>query len=289
MITIQNARLTAQINELGAELKSLVMDGVEYIWPGHPDIWKSSCPLLFPICGGLKDNCYTYKGKEYAMPRHGFGRTKVFTVETVTEDSAVFLLQADEETRAMYPFEFELRVIYTLKERSVEISYQVKNLGEETMYFSIGSHEGYFTPEGVEDYDLWFPEKETLNSYVLCGTLLSDNRLPIIKNQRCLPIYEKYFMIDTLVFKDLKSRSALLRNRKTGRSIRVDFPDAKYFMVWHKPGAPFLCLEPWNGVADSVDTDGTIETKEGIMTLAPTQEYRNTHTITIQNESAEVC
>ena len=285
MITIRNERLTAQIHELGAELKSLVMDGKEYIWGGHPDIWKSSCPLLFPICGGLKDNRYTYKGKEYAMPRHGFGRTKVFTVERVTEDSAVFLLTADDETRAMYPFEFELRVLYTLKERSVEISYQVKNLGEETMYFSIGSHEGYFTPEGVEDYDIWFPEEETLDTYVLCGPLLSENCLPIIKKQKCLPIYEKYFMIDTLVFKNLKSRSALLRNRKTGRGIRVDFPDAKYFMVWHKPGAPFLCLEPWNGVADSVDADGAIETKEGIMTLAPAEEYRNTHSITIQNET----
>lgn len=284
MITIRNERLTAQIHELGAELKSLVMDGKEYIWGGHPDIWKGSCPLLFPICGGLKGDKYTYKDQEYSLPRHGFGRTKVFTLETVTEDSAVFLLKADAETKAVYPFDFELRVIYTLEAETLEITYQVKNPGTETMYFSIGSHEGYFTPEGVEDYDIWFPEEETLNTYVLCGPLLSENCLPIIKKQKCLPIYEKYFMIDTLVFKDLKSRSALLRNRKTGRGIRVDFPDAKYFMVWHKPGAPYLCLEPWNGVADSVDADGAIETKEGIMTLAPAEEYRNTHSITIQNE-----
>ena len=288
MITIRNERLTAQIHELGAELKSLVMDGTEYIWGGHPDIWKGSCPLLFPICGGLKGDKYTYKGQEYSLPRHGFGRTKVFAVESVTADSAVFLLKASEETKAVYPFDFELRVRYTLTEQSLQIGYEVKNLGAETMYFSIGSHEGYFTPEGVEDYDIWFDQPETLNSYVLSGTLLSDNQIPIIKEQKCLPLYEKYFMIDTLVFKDLKSRSALLRNRKTGRAVRVDFPDAKYFMVWHKPGAPYLCLEPWNGVADSVDSDQAIETKEGIMTLEAGETYCNTHTITIQNEAAKV-
>ena len=285
MITIQNDRLTVQINELGAEVKSLVMDGAEYIWPGHPDIWKSSCPLMFPICGGLREDKYTYQGQEYSMPRHGFGRTKVFTVESVTPDSAVFLLKASEETKAVYPFNFELRVRYTLKAQSLEIGYEVKNLGTDTMYFSIGSHEGYFTPEGIEDYDIWFDQPETLNSYVLCGTLLSDNQIPVIKEQKCLPLYEKYFMIDTLVFKDLKSRSALLRNRKTGRAIRVDFPDAKYFMVWHKPGAPYLCMEPWNGVADPVDSDFAIETKEGIMTLGAGETYCNTHTITIPSES----
>lgn len=281
MITISNEYLKASISEIGAELKSLKMDDKEYIWTGDPAIWKSSCPLLFPVCGGMKGDKYTYKGKEYPMTRHGFVRTLPFEVESVADTQAVFLHRSDEKTKQMYPFDYELRVRYTLSERSVKIEYLVKNLGSETMYFSIGSHEGYFTPEGVEDYDVVFPQNETLNSQILCGVLVSNQQMPIIREQNYLPIYEKYFMIDTLVFKDLKSRSATLRNRKTGRAIRVDFPDAKYFMVWHKPGAPYLCLEPWNGIGDSLDCSGRIEEKEGINTLPAGQEYKNTHSITI--------
>lgn len=283
MIELKNGHLTAQFNEVGAELKSLVMDGKEYIWPGHPDIWKSSCPLLFPVCGGMKEDKYVYQGREYPMSRHGFVRTKVFEVERVKETQVVFLHRSDEETKAVYPFDYELRVQYTLMEKSLQIQYSVKNIGGETMYFSIGSHEGYFTPEGVEDYDVVFPQNETLSSYVLCGTILSNEKVPIIKDQNYLPIYEKYFMIDTLVFKDLQSRSATLRNRKTGKAIRVDFPDAKYFMIWHKPGAPYLCLEPWDGVADILGSSFDIEKKEGIHILPAGEEYLNTHSITIVN------
>ena len=281
MITIQNAYLTAAFNTVGAELKSLVMDGQEYIWHGDPNIWKSSCPILFPVCGGMKEDRYTYKGVEYPMTRHGFARTREFAVESHTENQVVFLQTSDEETKKMYPFDYELRVQYTLEGKSLQILYTVTNKGQETMYFSIGSHEGYFTPEGVEDYDILFPQKETLNSNILCGTLVSANQMPIIKEQNYLPIYEKYFMIDTLVFKDLVSRSAILRNRKTGRAIRVDFPDAKYFMVWHKPSAPFLCLEPWNGIGDALGSSYAIEEKEGINLLSAGEAYRNTHSITI--------
>ncbi|MBR4863183.1 MAG: aldose 1-epimerase family protein [Oscillospiraceae bacterium] len=281
MITIQNKYLTATFNTLGAELKSLTMEGTEYIWPGHPDIWKSSCPLLFPICGGLKEDKYTYQGVAYSLPRHGFARTREFAVESQSETQVVFLLVADEATKAVYPFDFELRVQYTLEEKSLHICCNVKNKGQGPMYFSIGSHEGYFTPEGVEDYDVLFPNQETLNTYVLNGPILSAQQMPIIKEQNYLPIYEKYFMIDTLVFKDLVSRSATLRNRKTGRAIRVDFPDCDYFMIWHKPGAPYLCLEPWAGVADIQGTSFAIEEKEGINCLASGAEYTNTHSITV--------
>ena len=123
MITIQNEFLTASFNTMGAELKSLVMAGKEYIWPGHPDIWKSSCPILFPVCGGMKEDKYTYKGVEYPMTRHGFVRTREFAVESHREDQVVFLNTADAETKKMYPFDYELRVQYTLEGKSLHIQY----------------------------------------------------------------------------------------------------------------------------------------------------------------------
>lgn len=281
MITIKNKYLTASFNNVGAELKSLVCNDTEYIWEGRSEAWTGSCPLLFPICGGLKNDKYVLNGKEYTLQKHGYARFKTFEVENKTETSVVFLHKSDDKTKNCFPFDYELRVIYTLTDKTIKIDYLIKNLSSDTMYFNIGSHEGYYTPEGIEDYDVIFPKNETLNSYVLYGNLLSNQQLPIINDQNHLPLYDKYFTIDALVFKDLKSKSATLRNRKTGRALRVDFPDDKYFLLWHKPNSPFICLEPWDGIPDIVDSSYDITEKEGIISLEAKSEYIHTHSITI--------
>lgn len=281
MITIKNEFLTAKINEVGAELKSLVFNNTQYIWEGNPDVWASSAPLMFPICGGLKEDKYILNGKEYTLGKHGYARKKNFELETQTDDSAVFLLKSDDETKKAFPFDYELRVIYTLSGKTLKVDYSVKNLSDDTMYFNIGSHEGYYTPEGIEDYDVIFPQNETLSANVLYGNIVSDQLLPIIKDQNILPLYDKYFTIDALVFKDLKSKSATLRNRKTGKAVRIDFPDDNYFLLWHKPNAPYICLEPWNGIADVVGSSYDITEKEGITSLEAKSEFNHTHSITI--------
>lgn len=281
MVTIKNEYITAKINELGAELKSLVFGETEYIWEGRSEVWAGSCPLLFPICSGLKEDKYTFNGKEYTLQKHGYARFKTFEVESMTGSSVVFLHKSDIDTKQSFPFDYELRVIYTLAEKTLKIDYAVKNLTDGTMYFSIGSHEGYYTPEGIEDYDVIFPQNETLNAYVLYGNLLSNQQLPIIKDSNVLPLYDKYFTIDALVFKDLKSKSATLRNRKTGKAVRVDFPDDKYFLLWHKPNSPYICLEPWSGISDIVGSSYDITEKEGIIPLEGKSEYNHTHSVTI--------
>lgn len=281
MITLKNDKITVKINELGAELKSLFAGGREYIWCGRDEVWAESSPLLFPICGGLKDDKYTFKGKEYTMPKHGYGRKTLFEVESATDTEAVFLHKSNDETKKCFPFDYELRIIYSIDGYALKTEYKVDNKSGETMYFSIGSHEGYYTPEGIEDYDVVFPQNETLSSYVLYGNLLSDQKLPIIKDTNILPLYDKYFTIDALVFKDLKSRSAILRNRKTGKAVKVDFDYAPYFLLWHKPNAPYICLEPWDGVQDIVGSDYDITKKEGIIALDADKTYSGVHTITV--------
>ncbi len=281
MITIKNEYLTANINELGAELRSLKCDDNEYIWEGKSEVWAGACPLMFPICGGLKDDKYILDGKEYTLEKHGYIRFKTFEVESKTDSSVVFLHKSDDETKQKFPFDYELRVFFTLDGKTLKIDYSVINKTDKTMYFNIGSHEGYATPEGIEDYDVIFPQNETLNAYVLYGNLLSNQQLPIIKDQNYIPLYDKYFTVDALVFKDLKSKSATLRNRKTGKAIRVDFPDAKYFLLWHKPNSPYMCVEPWNGVQDIVGSSYDITKKEGITALDSGKEFEYTHSITI--------
>ncbi len=281
MITLKNDKVTVKINELGAELKSMISGDKEYIWQADKEIWGSSCPLLFPICGGLKDDKYIFNNREYTLPKHGYARNTMFKVEYSDSQRAVFLHSSDSETKKSFPFDYELRVIYTLNASALTIAYKVDNLSDGSMYFSIGSHEGFSTPEGIEDYDIIFPDAETLSSNIVYGNLLSDQLLPIIKDCNTLPLYEKYFTIDALVFTELKSRSATLRNRKTGKAVRVDFEYAPYFLLWHKPNAPYICLEPWAGILDIVGSSYDITEKAGIISLKKGESYNAEHTVTI--------
>lgn len=284
MVTLNNGILKVLIDEMGAQIRSVVKEEKEYMWQADPQIWKSTAPLMFPICGGLKDDMFIYGGREYILPKHGFARNMLFTVEKADSTSAVFCLKANDESRKMYPFEFELRLIYSVEGDALTVNYEVKNAGENVMYFSIGSHEAYYTPEGIEDYDIIFPEKETLNSVMVDGNLLQDHTIPIIRNSNVLPLYDKYFLVDCLIFKDVKSRSCVLRNRRKGKSIKVDFPDASYFVLWHPHGAPFICIEPWSGIPDDLHSKYNLADKEGITALGKGETYTATHTITYIGE-----
>lgn len=282
MITLKNEFLTVKISEIGAEIKDVIYNETKYIWEGKKEIWNNSSPLLFPICGGLKEDTYTYMGKEYHLKKHGFVRAAEFVCEDCSDTYAAFLFKSNEETRKMYPFDFELRVIYTLESKTVITQYKIDNKTDGPMYFSIGSHEAYYTPEGIEDYDVIFPERTTLDATVICGNLLSHNKLPIIKNSTVLPLYDKYFLIDALVFENIKTKSATLRNRKTEKAIKVEFPDAQHLLLWHKPSSPFLCIEPWSGIPDKVGSSYDITQKEGILKIEKGGTYKAVHSFTVE-------
>ena len=281
MVTLKNSELTVKVNELGAELRSIVYNNTEYMWEGKPEIWSGTAPIMFPICGGLKEDKYLLKGKEYTLTKHGFAKLSLFEIESVTDESAIYLLKSSEETKASYPFDFEFRVIYTLSDKSLKVDYKVDNKSADTMYFNVGAHEAYATPEGIEDYDVLFDEEQTLNAQNLYGNILSQTSYPIIKDSKVLPLYDKYFILDALPFKNIKFKAATLRNRKTGRALRVDFENAPYFLLWHKHGAGYMCLEPWNGIPDVPGSSYDITEKEGITALDSNKTFTFTHTITV--------
>lgn len=281
MITLKNDRARALIAERGAELRSFTVNETEQIWQADPAVWPASCPLMFPVCGGLKDDTYVFEGKSYVMGKHGYGRMKTFTVESATDTAATFLLTEDGDSLKIYPFRFELRISYRLEDTSLSITYDLKNRSGKTMYFSLGSHEGYATPEGVEDYDVIFEKEEDLKARLTCGNILSDQYVPLLKNGTVLPMYDKFFTVDALVFQNLNSRAVTLKNRRTGRAIRVDFPETEHLVLWHKHSAGFLCIEPWNGYHDTPACSGELSEKEGITALASGEIYTRTHTITV--------
>ena len=157
MITIKNDKLTVEISENGAELQSVkTPDGREWLWNGDKTYWTGRAPICFPICGGLKDDQFIWNGKTYNLNKHGFAKKSVFSVGSVWDSGAVLTLASSEATKEMYPFDFVLYVIYELDGNSLKVTYKVENTGTDTMFFSIGAHEGYMTPEGIEDYKVVF-------------------------------------------------------------------------------------------------------------------------------------
>ena len=282
IITISNDILKVSISTYKAELTSVIKNGKELIWQVDPDVWTEQCPILFPICGGLKDDKYLFDGKEYTLPKHGFARRSEFEVESVTDTKAVFRLRSNEETLKNYPFEFEFRAFFQLDGEKLLTWYETKNLSSGSMFFSVGAHEGYSCPDGIEEYSVIFDTPENLKRNILVGNLLENETesLGLGEEVTELPLKYEYFSVDALVFTNLKSRKVTLLNRNTKEEIKLEFPDHDYFLIWTKPNANYVCLEPWCGVPDFVGSSYDITQKRGIIEIPAGGTDVRSHTIT---------
>jgi len=279
-IKISNSKLEATINSKGAELTSLKNHEREYIWEGNPEFWGKHSPILFPIVGTLKNNSFLYNDAKFELSRHGFARDNEFKVVASSDNQVVFSLLSSAETLKNYPFEFELRLIYTLEENSLNITYEVKNNGAVKMPFSIGGHPAFALPGNFEDYSLLFEKQEVLKTYELENDLVSDKTKTFELNERQLPLKYSIFENDALILKTLESNSIeILEKQKP--LLRFSFKDFPNFGIWTKINAPFICLEPWLGYSDTSKSNGNLFEKEGILTLQPDQVSEATFKIEI--------
>ncbi|MDF2384115.1 aldose 1-epimerase family protein [Nostoc ellipsosporum NOK] len=285
LVTIGNERLTVKINPQGAELTSLVNNnnGQEYMWGAGP-AWPKRSPILFPIVGTLKENCYYFKGTRYELGRHGFARDRRFEVEEQTENEVVFLLKSDEESLAVYPFEFNLRVRYTVQNDTLSVSYEVLNTGEEEMYFSVGGHPAFSVPlkedEEYDDYYLQFEKAETVGRWPISADgLIEEFTMPLLEDSRELPLNKELFARDAIVLKELQSQSVKLLSRQSAAGFTFNFSGFPYLGIWAAKGADFVCIEPWCGIADNVNADQQLPHKEGINSLFPGDVFRRTWTV----------
>lgn len=273
MITfLRNGYLEVSVSALGAELQSLRRaGGPERLWQGNPAFWSRRSPVLFPIVGKLRDDRYAVGGRTYSLPQHGFARDRVFDLVSADRAEAEFLLRSDGETLAAYPFEFELRVRYELDGESLRVTYRVFNAGAGPMWFSIGGHPGFACPHGpggrFEDYELVFEREETADRLLLEGPLLSGEQERGLDGTRTLPLSWELFERGALVFEGLRSGWVALQSRGGGGRLEVRFAGWPYLGLWTLSGAPFLCVEPWHGIADRAGASGRLEEKPGILRL----------------------
>ncbi|MEI6285823.1 MAG: aldose 1-epimerase family protein [Bacillota bacterium] len=280
MYTIENDRIRVVAKSDGAELTSIKTkaDDLEYLWQADKQHWSRHAPVLFPFVGRLKNDSYSYKGKNYSVGQHGFARDKEFVLSAQSENYLEFSLQSDASTRVLYPFDFKLKIGYRIKGCSVAVEYTVSNTGKNEMLFSIGAHPGFniplFAGEAIEDYLLQISQAESASIHLLDGPHYSGQTELFFDNAAEHHLTMELFKNDALVFKGLASKTVALVNKANGKGIAVDCKNWPYVGVWMPPaGAPFVCIEPWYGLADNVNHDGSLDNKEGIIRLAPGGQF----------------
>ena len=279
MITLENNYLKISIAAKGAELQGLYSKEtkIEYLWSADPKYWAKHSPVLFPIVGSLKDEHFKYNGVDYKLPRHGFARDHVFAAEKISDTEVVFTLSQSDETLKVYPFYFELKLIYKLIDRKLNLTYEVTNTGTNEMLFSIGAHPAFAVPNTpnttYEDYYLAFNTDEKLTYWKLEDGLVANETESIELNGHKLNLKHELFYNDALVFKTMQSSCISLLNNKNDYGLHFHFEDFPFFGIWAAPDAPFVCLEPWCGVADGVNHNQELQQKEGIISLAPNKNW----------------
>jgi galactose mutarotase-like enzyme len=276
MFSIENRQLRVSIASLGAEIQQLYHKDhqLEYLWKGDPAFWSKRSPVLFPIVGSLKKDTFQYQDKSYTLGRHGFAREKEFRATQINDEAIVFLLTSDEETLKHFPFLFEFRVSYSLSANDLEVGYDVKNRGEGDMFFSVGGHPAFALPlvdeTTYEDYYLEFNEDETKPRWPISKEgLIEKAPVPLLKGSNVLPLTKKLFLNDALVLKYPTSSIVSIKSEKTSHGVDLNFSGFPFLGIWAAANADFVCLEPWCGIADSVDSDMQLTDKEGINKLIP--------------------
>ena len=251
---LKNDILTVTLCDRGAEMISVKRGDCEYIWQADPTYWAGKAPLLFPVCGRLFGFKYTYEGKTYDLGNHGFARHMDYEVVSATDNSITFRLDANDETRACYPFEFSLTVSYTLVGNKVSSHVEIANKGDKTLPATFGCHPGFNVPlDGgrFEDYYLEFGKDCTPNELVFTTTCFNTGKKKVhpLEDSRKLRLDHHIFDIDAL-FMDRIADSVTLKSDSSERYVTYISGGFPYLGIWHKPqsDAPYVCIEPWCGL-----------------------------------------
>ena len=268
---IENKDFSLAVKEMGAELNSFKSKktGFEFIWGGNTDIWYGQSPILFPIIGRLLDDKYRLNDKEYTMPKHGIVRKKPFKLIDKTENSLKFIQSDDEESLKEYPYHFDLIVEFKITDNGLSVTHTVVNKNDCVMYYSFGAHPAFNCEIG--DYLEFSENEELLTERIDHDSILIEEKFPVNIDGNKLTITENLFDDDALILSGYKSQAISLKSNNHNRVVKFNF-DSPLLGIWAKPGAPYVCIEPWWGVNDNYDKKDDLSQKRGIMALNPNEE-----------------
>ena len=295
IISISSNSLTASIDTMGAQLMSLRKGESEYLWQGDSNWWPRRAPILFPIVGVLKDSKAESAEGTISLARHGLARLNQFEVVEQSPSSVTLQLKSTEETRKSYPYDFELKLIFSVAGDTLTQTYEVTNPANVVLPFTLGAHPAFNIPipgvktTALDQYHLLFTRSWTSYGPSITDEGLCDYTTPqrLIVDSDTLPL--SWELIDcekTITLEDVPDRRITLAANAEASSethgIQIDFEGFDYLGIWSAaPGCPFVALEPWCGIADTVDCDGIFEHKPGIISLEPGQSIAKTLNIRV--------
>ena len=295
IISISNGSLTASIDAMGAQLMSLRKGESEYLWQGDSNWWPRRAPILFPIVGVLKDSKAESAEGTISLARHGLARLNQFEVVEQSSSSVTLQLKSTEETRKAYPYDFELKLIFSVAGDTFTQTYEVNNPANVVLPFTLGAHPAFNIPipdveaSSLNHYHLLFTHSWTSYGPSITDEGLCDYTTPqrLIVDSDTLPL--SWELIDrekTITLEDVPDRCITLTASTEATSeahgIQMNFEGFDYLGIWSAaPGCPFVALEPWCGIADTVDCDGIFEHKPGIISLEPGQSIAKTLNIRV--------
>ena len=285
-IEIKSDELTVQFRTFGGALSSIKdKDGVEYLWQGDPTYWSGQAPVLFPICGSIRNDEYLYLSDDQheltgKIPRHGLVRKKEFELVSHTDDTVTFAIEDNEGMYQNYPYHFRLEITYTVTGKKIRTQYHVTNkeTAKEMPYF-IGGHPGFncplLTDEAYEDYYLEFEKEETCSvprPFPETGMLDFQDRSPWLEGQKEVDLSYDLFSTDAVTLDELQSRTIALRSRKHDKGLKVHFAEFPNLIIWSTLNkGPFIAFEPWSGLSTSLEEGDHLEDKKNVRLLEPGQ------------------
>lgn len=284
---LENQRLCVEISEMGAEVTRIYdkKNRAELLWEADPAYWKRHSPVLFPNVGKTYRNVVLINGTYYPTSQHGFARDSSFKCVCKKDDSASFLLVSSDETKEVYPFDFELTITYVLRENRLRVEWEVCNTGDDDMYFTIGGHPAFRfagPEEEKEDYILKFPGKERL-SYILIDPdeAAADSGKPHMLDLQdgCCPVTEEMFENDALIFDGGQIEEVWLCHKDGAPYVGMICGGFPNFGIWSVKGAPFVCLEPWMGRVDDIGFDKELSQKPNVNKVTPGENFCKDYTI----------
>ncbi|HUV08543.1 MAG TPA: aldose 1-epimerase family protein [Spirochaetia bacterium] len=290
--SIKNDRVYIRVSSLGAELTSLktVKDGFEYLWQPDPKFWARQAPTLFPLVGSVEDGRYRVGDEEYELGIHGFAKDTDFRLTDESSDSLTYVTESNPETLKSYPYRFTLQVRIKLEKDGVSTEYAVRNTDSRTIYFSIGGHPGFRCPweEGLamEDYALLFEKAETLERLLHDGGLRTGKTEPFLKGEKRVPLSHRLFDRGAVILEGFKSGHVVLGSDRSDRQVRFEFPGFPYLGIWSAKGeAPFVCIEPWFGIASARGGKKDLREKEGMNALDPGGTFECGYRIAVEDST----
>ncbi len=272
---IKNGNISVGVKKYGAELSSLksLQSGVEYLWQGNPDIWYGQSPILFPIVGEVLNNKYFVDGKEYELHRHGIARKRDFELKEQGENYLVLTQKYSEETLKVYPFKYIFDIEYKLDGNKLTVTHTIKNDGDTAMYFSVGAHPG-FNCEIGDVLEFECEEDEAIDEMINEDAVLLDSHFPVPIDGKIFTITKNIFDADAHILSNLKSKKCTLKGKNRSGEVIFTFGDCPALGLWAKPGAPYVCIEPWYGINDSYDKKDDFSQKRLIQKIENDEQFQ---------------